>query len=138
MAQTSLSEQSRILDERQKAIYSFQLQDEDGNFLTDSDLSSLTLTLYRTQDGTIINGRDDQNVLDAANVTVSSDSSGSNAGKVTWTMQPDDNAVTDPDGTPVGALERHTALFSWSWGGTSGNSNSLEVDFWIRNQRKVP
>lgn len=70
-----------------------------------ADISSLRLTLYDVTTRTILNSRQNQNVLNTNNVTV-----GATNGLVTWAVQPADmDAVTSLN------EETHCALFTVRW-----------------------
>jgi hypothetical protein len=69
-------------------------------------LLTLKLTLWDRKTGTIINGRNEQNVLQAAGVTVNAE------GHLIWVLSPEDNAHIAGDGT----VETHVALWEWTYG----------------------
>lgn len=110
MPNSTLTNEQRTLFERTTAIYSFTLEDAANPAvpIPAADLVTLTLTLYDTATNGIINSRDAQNILNANNVTVDSD------GLVTFTMQPEDNAII---GAPAANTpEAHGMQFRWTWG----------------------
>src|SRR5262245_61380196 len=101
------------LREQTSAKLSFQLLDQNGlGFLP----TTVTLTLYLAGDeDAIINSRDEQNVLNANNVTIDS------SGNLLWSIQPADLAIVGSDTQPY---EIHVALFEWTWGsGQKGNKD---------------
>lgn len=101
--------------------YSFTVVGADNVAVPDTDIDQLLLTLYDTTDETIINGRDQQNVLNANDVTMDC------AGNVEWSYGPLDMPRLHDTRTP----EKHTALFKIVW--NSGNSQILhEVSFRIQ------
>lgn len=109
-------------------ILSFDLVDEDGNAISLSALGTLLLTQYYYNSDLessdkyhkdIINSRNNQDVKNANNVTVSS------TGAVEWTLQQEDTVKLNPDT----AEETHVCLFTWGW---SGKQNSHEFFFNIR------
>lgn len=113
--------------ERVSVKYTATIKDEAGTAIPGSALTALTLTLYSVHSGTIVNSRNDQNVLNANGVTVDE------AGLLTWIMDPLDNQVLDT----AFAYERHRALFEWTWsGGTKAGKH--EVDFLVQNLGQVP
>ena len=93
--------------------YSATLVDELGVAI--ATLTTLTLSLYDVETGTILNSRNNQNVLNLANVTFA-------AGALVWSVQPADHAV-------VGSreLEKHRAVFEYTWSsGTKRDWHALE------------
>lgn len=91
-----------------------------------STLSTLTLTLYTDDaDQTIINSRNGQSVLGVNGGAVSE------AGVLTMTLAPLDNAIIDTD-LPV---ERHFALFQWTWG--ASKAGKALVVLAVQNLAKV-
>lgn len=117
------------IDERESGTYSATIVGNDGvTPLPGSTLSTLTLTLYVIkQDGTeeVVNGRNQQNVLNANNVTVSE------AGALVWSVRPLDTIIVESF-LPV---ERHIALFEWTW--PTGNAGKHEFVAAVRNLRRV-
>ncbi len=85
--------------------YEATLKDEDGVAIQLASLTSLTLSLYDVDSRQIINERDNQDALNANNVTVHATS-----GLLTWSVQAADHAVV---GTR--RLERHRAVFEYRW-----------------------
>src|ERR1051325_7574916 len=85
--------------------YSVQLVDETGADLPSDVLLSLTLTYYDKDTLTVINARQDQDVLDGNDVTVIVD------GLIEWNMQVEDTALVDSRK----GLEAHIILLTWSW-----------------------
>ena len=87
------------------AIYTATLVDGSGNPVGGNLLDSLTLTLKDKATGQVINGRDAQDVLNKAGVTLS------NLGALVWDVTPLDNTIVH-----VGAkVEEHEAEFVWEW-----------------------
>lgn len=136
MTRSSLSPASRVVDERTTPIYRFQLLQEDGTPILDTQLDSLRLTLYNKTTRETINGRLNQSVLNANNVTMShSSSAGGAAGLVEWRLQPADTAIQSAE-LQVGALESHVALFVWTWDNNT-QRNRLEVELLVRQMERV-
>lgn len=102
------------------------LKDETGAAVSSALLTTFTLTLYDKATGAIINSRDDQNVLNANNVTVDT------SGNVVWTLQPADNIILDDSLN----REHHRALFEWSWA-TGTKTGKDYVDISVLNLAKV-
>lgn len=109
-----------------------QFADEDGNPIVGTAVQTLTVTLYAQDDiTTIINGRDNQDILNANNGVVGT------GGDFQWYMQPADNPILDTSLTH----EYHTALFEWTWDRQDGNGireQRLEVVFVVQNLSNVP
>lgn len=112
--------------EKTTHVYSAVIKDEANDVVPAAQLTTLTLTQYALQTGTIINSREGQNVLNANNVTVTS------GGVLTWIMQPADNAIVNA------ALEYefHIALFEWTYA-SGAKAGKHEVEFKIQNLTKV-
>lgn len=89
-------------------------------------LSTLTLTLYAIKadgiDG-IVNNRNQQNILNANNVTVSA------GGLLTWSIQVGDTTLVEDI-----PFERHIALFEWTWPSGAGKHEVILV---VRNLHRV-
>ena len=106
----SLTKTDRTVLEKTTAQYTATLKDEAGVVIPSADLTTLTLTLYDEATGAIINSRDNQNVLNATGVSIDA------SGLLTWTMDPDDNAIVDTSLAP-GRTELHVARFDFTWSG---------------------
>lgn len=106
VANAVISTDEYDVQERQSGQVSFTLKDETGAAVASAAMSTMTLTLYNTRTGTILNSREAQNVLNANNVTMHATS-----GLVTWTMQPADNAIEQPGRD----FEVHIGLFRMTW-----------------------
>lgn len=113
--------------EKTSGQYTATIVGNDGvTALPGATLSTLTLTLYVIKaDGAIayVNGRNHQNVLNTANVTISA------AGLVTWTYQAADTALVE-----ALPFERHIALFEWTWPAGAGKHEAVLV---VRNLTEV-
>ena len=129
MSQSTLTSKQRKLDEGTLAKYTATITDEAETAIALSAMTTLTLTLYDAETGTVINSRNDQDVLNTNNVTVSS------AGLLTWLIQPADNAIV---GTRrrAGQYEKHVALFEYTWSSGS-KASEHEVTLEIRQLDKV-
>lgn len=113
--------------ERTTRRYGATITDLDGvTPVPAASLATMTLTLYSLHSQAVINARNAQNVLNANNVTIDAN------GVLTWEVQPADNPILDD----TLAVERHRALFAWTWGGGS-KAGKHEVDFEVRNLNKV-
>ena len=104
------------------------LQDENGDAVAGSNLTTLTLTLFSRNDLSypIINTREDQNVLNVNDVTVDE------AGLVTWSTQPEDTIVYDSNLK----LEKHRAVFEWTYDSGAKNGKHI-IDMTIKNLAKT-
>lgn len=126
MSRSKLNERERRVDEGCTARYQTQFKDETG--ATIHALTTLTLTLYDDSTGTIINSRNQQNVLDQNNVVFSGNT-------LIWTLQPADNIIVTT-GVRTNSYERHIALFEYTY--DSGNkSGKHELEFSVRQLKKV-
>ena len=123
-----LTTQERIVRERSTALYGAVIQDETGEVIPASTLTTLTLTLYDLATAAVINSRSSQNVLNANNVTVSS------GGVLVWTMQAADNNIIGR--TPIDSYENHRALFEWTWS-SGARAGSHEVIIEVLNIGKA-
>lgn len=92
-----------------------------------STLTGLLLTLYAVRgNGTeeILNGRNQQNVLNANNATVDE------TGLFSWVVQPADTTIVET----ILRFERHLALLEWTWANGSGKE---EFIINVENLRRV-
>lgn len=113
-----------VINEQTTGLLRFQLVDEAGAHFALAGLLTLTLTSYDKVSGNILNARDNQNVKNANNVTISA------TGLVTWHLQPDDTVIVwDTVGSEV-----HVAFFEWTW---NGGQQSVELYYTVRNLVKV-
>jgi hypothetical protein len=115
-----------VVNEKSTAKYTADpLTDENGDIIPAANIVSLTLTLCEIPGATIINARDDQDVLNTNNVTVDS------AGILIWTMQEADNIIVNS------ALdtEVHRATFKMTFN-TTGKA-TWDIDVSVRNLSKV-
>lgn len=114
------------ISELSSSVYTATIKNTAGDPVPYTDLDTFTLTLYDTGTGEIINSRDDQNILNANQVTVDSD------GLITWNMLPEDNVIVND----VGANETHAAEFYAIWNG-GASALSHQVVFTVINLRKL-
>ena len=113
--------------ENSTAKYTAVLKDENDVAVPAANLNTFILTLYNLADLAIINSRDDQNVLNANNVTVDS------SGNVVWIMKQLDNPIIDD----TLEYETHVGLFQFTYAtGTKGGNH--EVHFLVENLSLVP
>jgi hypothetical protein len=114
------------IDEEESGRYTAIVVGNDGvTPLPAATLVTLTLTLYVIkQDGTDQVIRNQQNILNANNVTVDA------AGLLIWTVQPTDTTLVEAI-----PFEDHWALFEWTWADGAGKH---QVILRVRNLRRVP
>jgi hypothetical protein len=97
------------LPEQTRGDYSFVLRDRDGETVSFATLTTATLTLYLTDGVTtpfvFVNGRQNQNILNANNVTITAD------GRVTWDIQSADMAIFNT----TNFFEPRVGLFKFVW-----------------------
>lgn len=115
------------LPEDTTATLLLNLVDEEDDPLPAEVLTALTLTYYDLDTLTILNDRQEQDVLNAHNVTVDS------TGLVTWELQQEDTAIVSSGVR----LEWHRALWTWQWG-FPVRQGRHEVDIEIENLQYVP
>ncbi len=101
------SQQTHDCQELQSLTVGFTLRDELRQPIPLADVTSLTLTLYDERSGTVINGRDNQDVLNNHDVTFHA-----TLGQLRWSVAPNDLAIQDDT---VG-IEPHVGLFTIRWG----------------------
>lgn len=115
------------------ALYTFTLVNEFDEGVPMGVLGTLIMTYYDLVSGALINGRHDQNVLNANDVTVTEVVGPPLVTTVTWVIQPADSVIVDDRLE----LEQHVALFRWSWySGTHFSAH--EVQFGIEALTYVP
>lgn len=99
------SNQSHEVQDGQSYTVWFTLLDEDDVAVASSRLDSATLTLLDQKSQRVINGRQNQSVLNANQVTIDPAN-----GLVTWASLPADNALQRQT-----AREWHIATFTFVW-----------------------
>lgn len=119
-----------VANEQSSGRYSATVTDESKSPLPASSLTTLMLTLYDVDTGTIINRRDGQDVLNANDVTVDGD------GNLIWSMKAEDSIIVDADAHPVGEKEKHIALFRWTYNG-GYDAGEHEFIHYVKNIGKV-
>lgn len=95
------------ISEKSSGIYTATLTDGLGTAIPGSTIQALTLSLYDTASGGVINYRLSQNCLNTNNVTLDLAT-----GVLVWSMQPLDNVLVG-SGTDN---ELHAAEFYFTWG----------------------
>lgn len=123
------------LNKLSSARYTGQLVDETGSGF--GAVTSLTLSLYKINWSigssdpptiTIINGRNQQNILNANQVTLNP-----LTGALQWDLLPLDNPILDNTLN----WEEHRALFVAKWGGVTKQMNH-EIILKVINLRELP
>lgn len=108
---SNLTTFSTVILEKTTPIITATVVDEAGVAIPGSGLDTLTLTLHNADDGpgyAVINGRLNQDVLNANNVTVNG------AGLLTWNMQEADTTIQNQGLSPF-TPENHRAVFRWTY-----------------------
>lgn len=119
-----------IFNEGSTGRYTTVLQDDAGTVIPLADIVSLTLTLTQIDKpsvgaeivGEIVNNREDQDVLNANNVTVHTTS-----GLLTFFIQSLDTVLVDS----TKLYETHRATFQCTY--NTANKVTWDADFLIRN-----
>jgi len=118
---TTLTEaQTLQVIEGSTADFTATLVDDNGNPVPLASLTSLQLTYEDDFTGTVINSRQDQDVLNTNNCTF-----GVTDGLFTWHIQPEDTVVLDSNLR----FETHSAILTWVW---SGGSNQQRYQFYLQ------
>lgn len=126
------------VNEQSSAGFWATLLDESGQLVPGNVLSTLTLTLYVVNaDGTqtFINGRQKQNVLNQNDVTLYNSLQTRPDGKtynLFWQIRVGDTIIVNP----VLPVERHVALFEWTW--PNNHAGKEEVWLSVTNLTQVP
>lgn len=131
-----MASSSFFLDENNSYVVTFNLVDQDNSAIVLASLGTFQCTEYyynpdiKTSDRyhlATINGRYNQDVKNANNITVSA------SGSVTWDLRPEDSAKLQANTDQ----ELHLALFTWYWGSNS-KQNSHEFNLYIRRVQYAP
>lgn len=103
--------------EGSSALYTTTLVDEAAAPVPLAVLTTLRLWLRDVETGEYINAREDQNVLNASNVTYHATS-----GLLTWDVQPEDNVVLG-----ASSPETHEAEFQATWSGGGAKTWTVTI-----------
>ena len=117
----AISDADRIVNEGNSMVYKATLLDPDDVAITEALIVSITLTLYDSGTGTIINSRNAQNVKNANQVTIHATS-----GLLTWNALPADSPIVSSV-LPAGETEQHIALFRVVYGGNKGLNHEVPI-----------
>lgn len=114
--------------ERGTAVFTATFVDENGNVVSDANLSSLVITVYALDipNEPIINNLDHISVLNENNGTVSS------SGEFKLVLTGADLQIL----SPLSELEMHRLLIEWTYG-DNNKPGKFEIDFPVRNLKKV-
>lgn len=123
------------VNEHSSAEYSADLKDQDGNPVGVANLTLARLTLYDRDTDTVLNERDDQDILNANDVTIEDVTAGSTITRtrLVWALQPEDNVVIRQARL---SGEPHLALFSFEWAG--GGHHHHQATIYVRPLQHVP
>lgn len=95
------------LTEGETPRYTGTLRDEAGTVVPAASLSAARLTLYSVHSNAIVNGRSNQNVLNANDVTIGA------AGELQWKLREADTLLIDVP-KPVRGHYKAVFVFEWS------------------------
>lgn len=110
-----------ILNEGSTGMYTVALVDDLAVAIGTARIDALTLSLANKADGATVNGRSDQDALNANNVTVSA------GGVLVYTVQPLDSVIVDP----TLDYETHVATFKLQY--DTNKFANWDVEILIRN-----
>lgn len=114
-----------------RRIVAYITDDATGLGIPLDQFTEVLLTLYVLGKGTIVNGRNKQDILNANGVTLVY---GGNplVTTLTYQMDPADNQVLGPE-----HIEHHVALLEWKWdGGTKEDRHEIVIP--VENMMMVP
>lgn len=106
------------------------ITDEDGNPITSAMIDSLVVTIVEVNSGDIVNGRDNQNVLNSNGGTLDD-----MTGLFSFQVVPDDTAIVNSS-TLIGNVEEHLATFSLTW--NTNRKIHWTYSILIQNETSVP
>lgn len=118
---------SSTVAERVGLLIGGVLRDETRAVVPAASITTFTLTLTDRATDTIINGRNDTNILNANGGTLDA------SGNWTFLFTPADNQIVNADL----AMEEHIALFEWTWSaGAKRGQKSVLIR--VKNYGRVP
>lgn len=106
------------------------LKNEFGVALGPTDLATLTCTLVDEDTGAIINGRDNQNVLNANNFTLTTAS----ISNISWDTPEADNPIIDD----TKETEIHIATIKWTFASNAAFGGKKVIAIRVVNIQRVP
>lgn len=114
------------IDEGESADITATFVDLDADSLDKAAISTLTCTLLNAADGSVINSRNNQDIKDANNSTMTA------GGVLTLRLQPADNAIQDAT-LAAGETESHYLTVTWTWNdGTATRTGKQEWELLVR------
>lgn len=108
-------------NQNSNAKYSCVLKDENGAAIPAASMNTLTLTLTDQATGAVINGRTNQSVLNVNGGTLDS------SGNFAMTFGFADNPIVTAGSVALGAIERHVALFKYTYNSSAGKEEHQVV-----------
>lgn len=117
-----------LVREHTTHFYDSKLENEDGEGISPADLEELKITLIDVVTGAVINGRDNQNALNANGVTLEMD------GTLEWKISPEDNPILDDSR----AYEEHLAIITWKYPDQGTEAGHLVIRLVVANAVRVP
>jgi hypothetical protein len=119
--------------EQTTGLYTFELIDEANLGINATQLNTLLLTYYDADTLTILNAREDQDVRNGNDVTITTVLTPTLVTTVAWLLQPLDTVILNPRAP----MELHIAIFRWTWLGGS-RSGAHAVTFGVENLAYTP
>ncbi len=116
---------STIVNEGSTVVFTGILKDENGTAIGLGIIDSMTMTFFDVESGTVINGRTEQDVLNANNCTVDA------SGLFTFNLQPADTVILNQ----VSRFETHRAEVGVLYNGSAGRL-VFDADINIRNIKR--
>jgi hypothetical protein len=114
------------VNEQVTALLTGIFKDEAGNLLGSANMTALVGTLYDRKTGTVINGFNEKNLLNANGGTLDG------SGNFSLLLTPADNAIVDQS---VVGSEVHVLLLAWEYSG--GKKGKQEIEIAVKNISKV-
>lgn len=114
------------VDEGESCDITATFIDLESATLDEASLATITCTLINAADGAVINTREDQDIKDANNSTVTA------GGVLTLRLQPADNVIVDATLT-AGDTESHYLTVTWTWNdGVTTRTGKQEWEILVR------
>ena len=120
------SDQRVLVDEGESANVTATFEDLDAQLLSSSAILSLTATLLNAADGSVINGREDQDVNGVGTATITA------GGVLTLRLDPLDNVIVSTTLCNEG-VESHYLTLTWTWNdGVATRTGKQEWEIIVR------
>lgn len=104
----------------------------EGTAFDKSALLTLVCDLYDKRTKQTINGRKNQDILDANDGSVSA------SGELTLRLGPSDNVIVDPTNVAEGSVEGHVLRLTWTWNdGVKTRTGIEELLFFVERLRSI-